>query len=146
VLSFSCEPGCNLMTATQEFLAAFTGSRFRAAVAQRVTLASCELLENAISYGSVSGDVLYELRMGQRLVEVAVSNDAIPARIGMLREQLRKIEHNAQEAYLDGLRRSTAGGVARSLLGLARVRWEAEMDIELSIDASRVTLVARCRD
>ena len=58
------------------------------------------------------------------------------------RHHIERLQANAEALYLEELRRS-AGGAVRAMLGLARVRHEAECQLELVRQESHVTVTAR---
>jgi hypothetical protein len=131
------------LEAAYAFLSAYAAERLRPAVATRINVALYELLSNALNYGSVRVDpVLQLVRRGERIL-VRVSNEAIPARIGMLREQLGKVVADAEGTYVAEMRRSVAGPT-RAMLGLARLAHEARLDLEFDLTGSRVVVVAGC--
>jgi len=141
LISFSCEPGSELLEFAHRFVEAFTRLRFRPVLAQRVTVAAYELLANALAYSSVSREVSFELVDVGGALEVRVSNEAVPSRLTMLGERVRRLASDAEAVYLEEMRRSAAG--LRATLGLARVRWEAECQLELERNEGLVTVVAR---
>jgi len=141
LISFSCEPGSELLEFAHRFVAAFTRLRFRPVLAQRVTLAAYELLANALAYSSVSREVDFELVDAGGALEVRVSNEAVPSRLAMLGERVQRLGSDAEGVYLEEMRRSAAG--MRATLGLARVRWEAECTLEVVRSEGVVTVVAR---
>lgn len=127
------------------FISAYTKGRFSNSLAERVTLASTELLDNAVRYGSLARDFTYRLGLEGSLVLVTVQNTTVPARIDMLTTQLRRLETMPDQVYASELERSMASGAGRrSMLGLARIRHEAEMRIELDIERNDVTVRAHC--
>jgi hypothetical protein len=127
------------------FISAYTKGRFSNSLAERVTLASTELLDNAVRYGSLARDFTYRLAVDGTQVLVSVQNTTVPARIDMLTAQLRRLESTPDRVYASELERSMATGSGRrSMLGLARIRHEAEMRIELDIDRTNVTVCAVC--
>ncbi len=128
------------------FISAYTRGRFPNSLAERVTLASTELLDNAIRYGSLARDFTYRLAIEGAGVAVSVQNTTVRARIDMLSAQLRRLETAPEQVYASELERSMTGnGGRRSMLGLARVRHEAEMTIELDVEVNEVTVRAVCK-
>jgi two-component sensor histidine kinase len=127
-----------------EFTTAYTRFRFQPRTAEKLALASYELIENAISYGSISGDVVYSLSESDRYVEVCVANDASPGRLSNLRTRIDRIRVDPQAAFQEEMSRSVSGAGARAALGLARICHEAQMDLELEVEGNRVTMRARC--
>jgi hypothetical protein len=128
---------------THAFVAAYCRQRFRAATAEGLAVAAHELLENALNYGSVSGNVLFEIveRLGSAAVRV--SNDTIPARLEMLRTHIEKLAVNPEAVMLEEMKRSMGMSRTRPMLGLARVVQEAGLALELYVTNSRVTVLAR---
>ena len=125
------------------FISAYGKGRFSNGLAERITLASTELLDNAVRYGSLARDFTYELSSQGGQVSVSVQNTTMPARIEMLNAQLRRVESAPEQVYASELERSMGPSSGRrSMLGLARIRHEAEMRIELSVDGHDVTVRA----
>jgi hypothetical protein len=127
------------------FVTAFARGRFSATLAERVTLASAELLDNAVRYGSLAREFTYELHTEGGQVSVSVQNNTVQARVDMLTSQLRRLDAGADQVYASELERSLSPGSGRrSMLGLARIRHEAEMRIELSVNGNWVKVRAYC--
>jgi len=128
------------------FITAYTKGRFSNSLAERVTLASTELLDNAVRYGSLARDFSYCLAMQTTQVSVSVRNATMPARIEMLVAQLRRLEAAPGQVYTSELERSMGSASGRrSMLGLARIRHEAEMQIGVDVDVNEVTVRAQCK-
>jgi anti-sigma regulatory factor (Ser/Thr protein kinase) len=140
-----CSPGGDALEATHQFIERYSQSRFANQIAQRVSLATYELLANAFNFGLLSADVTIELLSSDTRIEVRVTNDAIAARISMLTAHLEKLKHDAGATMLDEMRRSVGGLGARAMLGLARVAHEATFDLSLAVDGRRVTVSASGR-
>jgi hypothetical protein len=127
------------------FINAYAKGRFSASLAERVTLSSTELLDNAVRYGSLARDFNYTLAIDAGQVFVSVQNTTVRARVDMLTAQLKRLEAGADQVYASELERSLVpSGGRRSMLGLARIRHEAEMRIELSTSDHEVTVRAYC--
>lgn len=140
-----CNAGSGALEYTHAFINAYATDHFRGAVAQRLSVGAYELLSNALNFGSVSSDILLELIEAENIVGVRVSNEAIQARISMLSEHLLKLHTNAEQTFMDELRRSVTGGIPRPMLGLARVAHEAGLTLTLNVQDRRVTVTAQCR-
>lgn len=140
-----CTAGSRSLEYTHAFVSAYAADHFRGAVAQRLSVGAYELLSNALNFGSVSSDIVLELVEGDSLVGVRVSNEAIQARISMLSEHLLKLKTNAEQTFLEELRRSVTGGIPRPMLGLARVTHEVGLTLEAQVQDRRVTVTAQCR-
>jgi hypothetical protein len=129
------------------FISAYAKGRFSTSVAERVTLASTELLDNAVRYGSLARDFTYRLAVDGQRVAVSMQNTTVTTRIEMLSAQLKRLELAPEQVYSSELERSMSMGPSsgrRSMLGLARIRHEAEMRIELEVDGNDVTVRAIC--
>jgi hypothetical protein len=128
-----------------EFIDAYMRDRFSAGLAERVTLASSELLDNAIRYGSLSREIVYSLDMDDRHIIVSVTNATVRPRLEMLSEQVRRLQTSPERVYLEEFERSVQRSGRRSMLGLARICHEAEMHLELNIQDALVTVTAHHR-
>lgn len=134
----------------RRFVGAFCRNRFTRFLAERVTIASQELLQNAVDYCSLASEVVYELRHSEarRLVEVRVSNAAVQSRIDVLQRRVQELRDvDPAKAYENAMRSVAERGFSGSaMLGLARVRNEAEMDLTVRVESGRVTVIARGKD
>ena len=140
-----CNAGSGALEYTHAFITAYSVDHFRGAVAQRLSVGAYELLSNALNFGSVSSDIVLELIESENIVGVRVSNEAIQARISMLTEHLVKLRANAEQTFMEELRRSVTGGIPRPMLGLARVTHEVGLTLDLQVQDRRVTVTAQCR-
>lgn len=136
-----CTPGSDVLEPTHTYLTAYATARFGSRLAERLGVASYELFANAMSYGTLS-DVSLELLETTTGGAVRVSNITTPARIGMLKSHLDKLERDGQAALANEMRRF-AGGGPRPMLGLARIRNEAGMTLDVDIDGERVTILSQ---
>lgn len=144
LIRISCDAGSGLLASIQTFVGAYVNARYRTKPAERVRVVTCELLDNAVNYGSIRGDVVYELAESPDNLQVRVSNEAVDARVAMLRERLRRLAQSAETVFMEEMSRSVQGGIPKAMLGLARVCHEAAMKVELSIEGRRVTISATC--
>jgi hypothetical protein len=140
-----CTAGSGALEYTHAFVTAYAADHFRGAVAQRLSVGAYELLSNALNFGSVSSDIVLEVLESESVVGVRVSNEAIQARISMLTEHLLRLRTNAEQTFLEELRRSVTGGIPRPMLGLARVTHEVGLTLELQVQDRRVSVTAQCR-
>jgi len=140
-----CTAGSGALEYTHAFVSAYTADHLRGAIAQRLSVGAYELLSNALNFGSISSDIVIELIESESMVGVRVSNDAIAARVSMLTEHLLKLKTNAEQTFLEELRRSVTGGIPRPMLGLARVAHEAGLALDLQVVERRITMTAQCR-
>ena len=139
-----CTAGAGALEYTHAFINAYVGDRMRRAVAQRISLGAYELLSNALNFGSISSEIVIELIETDNAVGVRVSNEAIQARLSMLSEHLVKLRANAEQTFMEELRRSVTGGIPRPMLGLARVAHEAGLTLDVQVQDRRVSVTARC--
>ena len=114
----------------------------------RVAMAAHELLENAAKYARQGKAVLSVVldRVGDEAGELTLRlcNEANPAHIDRLREVFSKIDgcEDPLVMYV-GLMRRNARDTDISGLGLARIRAEGEMTLDLDIDGEIATIAAR---
>lgn len=113
----------------------------------RLHMAAHELVENVLKYGTTPEVGLeFELERGDKhsIVRLRTRNTAAP-------EQLREVTRRVTElkaaadpvAYYDQLIRSTAPVIGMSGLGLARIRAEAGLDVDCSIEGREVSIVVQ---
>ena len=140
-----CTGGSGALEYTHAFVSAYAADHLRGAVAPRLSVGAYELLSNALNFGSISSDIVIELIESETMVGVRVSNEAIAARVSMLTEHLLKLKTNAEQTFLEELRRSVTGGIPRPMLGLARVAHEAGLALDLQVVERRITMTAQCR-
>lgn len=140
-----CTPGSNMLEYTHAFLSAYSATHHRPQIAQRMSVAVYELLENAMNYGGISSEIVLELSELPGQVAVRVTNEAIAARISMLAAHLARVRADAEGTFVEEMKRSVMGGAPRAMLGLARVAFEANMEIKLEIDGRLVAVTASTR-
>ena len=126
------------------FVSAYARGRFSNSMAERLTLATNELLDNALRYGSLARAFSYRLEADSQRIVVVVKNSTVQTRIDMLVAQLRRLETAPEQVYASEMERSTSSGGRRSMLGLARIRHEAEMLLDLQLQGPDVTVRAHC--
>jgi hypothetical protein len=136
-----CTPGSDVPEATHAYLTAYANARFGSRAAERLGVAAYELFANAMSYGTLS-DVCLELLETSRGGAVRVANTTTPARLGMLKAHLDKLERDGQSVLANEMRRF-AGGGPRPMLGLARIRHEVGMTLDVDVASERVTILAQ---
>jgi hypothetical protein len=148
VLSFELlfRPSVNLIHVVRCFVADFYAKVVSEAdAAQRLALATHELLENASKYSS-DGDValFVECDTSSGAVSVRTLNRASAKRIAMV-EQAFAAMLRAQDAaayYLEAMRRTATRTTGSGGLGLARIWAESEMPLRLSVEGDRVEIHA----
>lgn len=113
----------------------------------RLALATQELLENAIKYG-IEGDTVLSIELDRRahIVRVRTSNRSHPKHIAVLKRRFDEMR-GAPDAFkfYQQLLRATMHETVGSGLGLARIRCEGEMDIDVTIDGDLVGVSAVAR-
>ncbi len=127
------------------FVSGYAKAVFTMGAADRVILASQELLENALQYSLMSKEVTYELGVTATEVRVSVRNATISSRVEMLRAHLIRIQEDPERTYTTELERSMSGAGRRAMLGLVRICHEANMVLSASVDGGNVTVMATCR-
>ncbi len=128
---------------THAFASAYARSRFRSAAVQPISVASYELLSNAVNYGSAVGEIVFQFLEAPQSVGVRVSNDAVQVRIDMLRSHLERIGRDPEGAFLEEMKRSMGGGAGRAMLGLARIVHECKLILDVHIEGSYISIAAR---
>lgn len=105
------------------------------AKADRVAIATSELLENAVKYG-VSEDTRCVVQAfgDTGVIQASVTNQASDQGARELRALYDKImAGDPLEAYITQMREAATRTDGRSQLGLARIRYESEADLHLNI-------------
>jgi hypothetical protein len=113
-----------------------------AAREEQLALAAHELIQNAIANAvSTHIDLKLELDRKAARVRVSVSNDAHADQIEVLRERLGKAmaPEDPLEGYLAAMKDDPH---SRGGIGLARIRFEAALDLDLEVAGERVTMHA----
>ena len=104
-----------------------------------------ELLENASKFGSITGEISFEVRQDRSgNVLIMVGNRAIESRRRLLLERVEYLRKTKpQEAYEQAMKDALAG---RAMLGLARVRCEAGMDLEALVEGDKISVTASTQE
>ena len=138
----------DLLGPLRDLAGALCKARYTALVAQRVGLAAHELVENALLYGSLSEEVLLEIRVDNedRTISVVVTNATTPIRARSVAEHVARLRQKGTSAdALAEMMAISAKTGTRSQLGLARVQHEARMEISVESRGDRVRIEARGR-
>jgi hypothetical protein len=109
---------------------------------EQLALAAHELVQNAVSYASAPGvELRLEVDSHDRRVRVSVTNAVAPAQLAELQARVAAVAAQADplEGYLTAMRSNPE---ARGGLGLARVRFEAALELSVSVEGARVTVHA----
>jgi hypothetical protein len=116
-------------------------------VAERVQLASQELLENAVKYSAEvdARDVELEIIREPEHIVVGVLNHAIPAATRLLEAELARLRVMAPEAaYLWAFERVAEADIGSNRMGLARIRHEGGFSLDMTYaDDGRICIAAR---
>lgn len=114
------------------------------AVADRLIIAFYELLENA--YRCSAGEpstIQFICTLDDGRAALEVSNQATPEDVAMLLERLDRARAGTPfDAYLAAMEEAEARSGGRSLLGLARVRYDAGMEISVTVEENVVKVTA----
>jgi hypothetical protein len=145
LLKVVCTPGSAITEELHTFVVAFTRLRYRPTVAERISLTSYELFANALNYGSVNRMVTLVLSEDSDAALVTVSNESISARSKQLVERCAQLAQDPKAVYMEELRRNVTGGIPRAMLGLARIVYEAKVELSATVDGNLVTVLGRCR-
>lgn len=111
-------------------------------LAARLALATHEVLENAIAYGS-GEDTEFRIDIEDDMVNVRTWNRAAPERIAAIKAGIDHLMASPDpDAYYQEQMNVTSKRTDGSGLGLARVRNEAEMALSYEIHEDRVCIRA----
>ncbi len=113
----------------------------------RLAMATQELLENAVKYGSHGETVLrIEVLRSEGLVRIHTSNRSDALNIAILERRISEMRSAADPfGFYQRLLRATVHEPAGSGLGLARIRCEGEMEVDLTVEGDRVAINAIAR-
>jgi anti-sigma regulatory factor (Ser/Thr protein kinase) len=109
---------------------------------EQVALATHELVQNAIANAATPDiELRLEVDRASERVSVSVSNHARADQIEVLRTRLDRTQSyaNPLEGYVAAMREDPE---SRGGIGLARIRFEAALDLALQVDGERVTIRA----
>jgi hypothetical protein len=140
-LHLSIAPEWSFVDDLRRFVEAFCASTTPDEDAQ-VSLAAHELVQNAIANAEGPGiEVDLAVDPGARRVILAVTNVASRESAERLRARLARLyaRPDALDAYLAAMDEDPHG---RGGLGLARVRYEAGLDLDIQESAGRITVRA----
>ena len=143
ILFLRMEPSWVVVDDIRRFVAKFCQNACPEAEREdQVALAAHELVQNAIS-NAVTPEIEMKLELDRshEWVVVSVSNDARADQIEVLRMRLDRMLAHASplEGYVAAMREDPE---SRGGIGLARIRFEAALDLALEVDGARVTMRA----
>jgi anti-sigma regulatory factor (Ser/Thr protein kinase) len=109
---------------------------------EQIGIAAHELMENAFRYSPVA-EVTISVEVDRGEVRITAENETTPERIADLVQQVAELSAaldplaHYQQKMLEVVDREEGSG-----LGLARIRWEAGMRVELEVAGARVRVRA----
>jgi hypothetical protein len=134
----------NLIASTRIFVQSFCSCSFGdEGLSDRVAMTAHELLENAVKYSATPDTpVTCDLLLGDHSVAVRVANHADPRHLPVLESEFAQInDGDALTVYLNKMQAGLGGD--QSQLGLARIRYEGEAQLALTVDQGQVTVLAQ---
>jgi hypothetical protein len=143
VLFLRMEPSWVVVDDIRHFVETFCANACPAAEREeQLALATHELIQNAIA-NAATPDIELKLEVDKvaERVSLEVSNSARDDQIEVLRERLRRMQSfpNPLDGYVAAMREDPD---SRGGIGLARIRFEAALDLVLEVDGEKVTIRA----
>lgn len=143
VLFLKMQPDWQLIDEVRRFVERFCAAACEGTDREaQLALAAHELVQNAISNASEPGvELQLQVDPSQARVSIAVTNRCQVEQVAELAERIRRAhaEPDPLAAYLSAMR---AAPGARGGLGLARIRFEADLDLSVEQRGDRVTVIA----
>ena len=105
------------------------------AVAERVRIVLQEALENAVKYSTRGPESELELSISSdgKSLEISVCSMPDPAHAQSLKRELEELySREPEQAYLSAFERASEDPDASARLGLARIRFEGNVDLSLT--------------
>jgi hypothetical protein len=120
-------------TFIQNFLAITLENQIKA---DKISMAVSELVENAVKYSNQEDTFIrLEQKLDGTAIEVAVYNHTEESQANKLKEFMVELEKfPALEGYMEMMRRSANAPEGKSQLGLARIRYEAEAQLNIAYE------------
>ena len=113
----------------------------------RLHMAAHELIENVLKYGStpeVGLEFELERSATESIVRIKTRNTADPQQLEEVTRRVTELRAAPDPvAYYDRLIRSTAPVIGMSGLGLARIRAEAGLEVDCSVEGREVSIVVQ---
>lgn len=117
------------------------------------TMVICELAENSIKYGDSSQPVMLSVRVDTGTVSVQVRNKVHSGAQSNLRELDQTLQwirgvQDPYQAYLERVRELSREPIAnaRSCLGLIRIMYEGQADVDFVLDDDTLNVSAQSRN
>jgi hypothetical protein len=145
-IKLQLSPAWEHVNATREYLVSVLSHTLGdSAVASQIALAAHELIENAIKYSASDKSKIrihVEERSGSMLV--TVENDARRQDISSLVSEISAVADakDPMEYYRTKIELAVKRTDGRACLGLARIRFESQMQIRWTISGTRVRITA----
>jgi anti-sigma regulatory factor (Ser/Thr protein kinase) len=143
VLFLRMQPSWVVVDDIRHFVETFCASACpEASREEQLALATHELVQNAIANAATPDiELKLEVDRASDRISVSVSNHARADQIEVLRSRLDKTQSyaNPLEGYVAAMR---ADPESRGGIGLARIRFEAALDLALDVQGERVTIRA----
>lgn len=120
-------------TFIQNFLAITLEDKIKA---DKISMAVSELVENAVKYSNEEDTFIrLEQKLDGATIEVAVYNHTEEAQANKLKEFVAELDKfSALEGYMEMMRRSAERADGQSQLGLARIRYEADANLNIAYE------------
>lgn len=131
----------SFISSTRIFVSSFCGhSVGDPEFADKVAMATHELLENAVKYSVMSGEpVRCQVGIDEDHVWVRIQNEAAPEHIETLQRVFEEVATgHPLEVYIERMQRSLS--TDKSELGLARIRYETDAAMELKVTDRHVAV------
>lgn len=110
--------------------------------AEKFAMAVSELLENAVKYSQGSNPyMMVHVDKTQSSIRGMVQNSSSPERIESLNELFTTIQKGTpMEAYVEQMKLAATRDDGKSQLGLARIRYEANAEMDIKVEGDNVTI------
>ncbi len=127
----------------RDFVAQHARLRLGEEVADRIQTVAQELIENAIKYGDPGEEPELTLSVDSLgHFELATKNRAVGSRIALLKQAFVSAR-NPKDDLVVAMKRAPTLPPSQVMLGLARIRSEADVHLEMHVEGSTVRIIAR---